>query len=107
MKKWKKFRWFAIAAMAVALGCNDEEEVDFCPNDPKKIVPGVCGCGVPDTIDPKTGNVVCEDLCPDDPNKTAPGACGCGVADVDANGNTIMDCLEENVSFCRHSADRP
>ena len=92
--------WFL--ASALAFGCSDREMVtfsDFCPEQPDE-VPGVCGCGVLDVIDPATGSIVC-DFCPDDPAKTEPGVCGCGVPDVDANGNTIMDCLEEGmVDLC-------
>ena len=35
-----------------------------------------------------------QDLCPNDPNKTAPGECGCGVADIDADNDTIIDCVD-------------
>ena len=28
---------------------------DGCPNDPEKIDPGVCGCGIPDTDDDGDG----------------------------------------------------
>ncbi|MCL2325927.1 MAG: GDSL-type esterase/lipase family protein [Proteobacteria bacterium] len=99
MKKWKKFSWIAISAMAMTLGCTAEKAIDFCPNDPDKVVPGVCGCGIPDIIAPETGNIVCEDLCPDDPNKTTPGVCGCGTPDTDSDGDTIPDCLK-NIDLC-------
>ena len=65
---------------------------DGCPNDPAKTVPGLCGCGTPDTDTDGDGTPDCLDGCPDDPAKIAPGACGCGVADTDANGNGVADC---------------
>jgi hypothetical protein len=84
---------------------------DGCPNDPLKIVPGNCGCGVADVAvtyyedvdgdgfgDPngaQQAGYTCSvppghvsnstDQCPSDPLKQAPGGCGCGVADVAIN----------------------
>jgi len=47
------------------------EFLDLCPSDPAKVMPGVCGCGVPE-----------------------PGLCGCGVPDVDvAQANGMLDCF--------------
>ncbi|MBL0128564.1 MAG: T9SS type A sorting domain-containing protein [Flavobacteriales bacterium] len=84
---------------------------DGCPNDPNKIVPGICGCGNVDhangsacsdgnacTLNDTYLNCVCvsgtpspdsdgdgacdaTDGCPYDPNKIAPGTCGCGNVD--------------------------
>ena|GEM_PF-2876938 len=56
---------------------------DACPDDPDKIGPGACGCGVPeDTSDADgDGALDCVDGCPADPNKADPGVCGCGVPD--------------------------
>ncbi|MFO0873736.1 MAG: thrombospondin type 3 repeat-containing protein [Phycisphaerales bacterium] len=68
---------------------------DGCPNDPNKIAPGMCGCGVPDTDSDRDGTPDCNDGCPNDPNKIAPGACGCGVADVDSDGDGVPNC-EDN-----------
>jgi hypothetical protein len=65
---------------------------DGCPNDPNKIAPGQCGCGVPDTDSDGDGTANCNDGCPNDPNKTAPGLCGCGVADTDSDGDGTPDC---------------
>ena len=65
---------------------------DGCPNDPNKIAPGQCGCGVADTDSDGDGTANCNDGCPTDANKIAPGICGCGVADTDSDGDTIVDC---------------
>jgi hypothetical protein len=65
---------------------------DGCPNDPNKIAPGICGCGVSDVDTDGDGTPDCIDGCPNDPNKIAPGICGCGVSDVDTDGDGVPDC---------------
>ena len=65
---------------------------DGCPNDPNKIAPGQCGCGVPDTDTDGDGTPDCHDGCPNDPNKITPGQCGCGVPDTDTDGDGTADC---------------
>jgi hypothetical protein len=65
---------------------------DGCPNDPNKIAPGICGCGIPDTDTDGDGTADCLDGCPTDPNKIAPGICGCGVSDIDTDGDGTPDC---------------
>ncbi|QQR85309.1 MAG: T9SS type A sorting domain-containing protein [Flavobacteriales bacterium] len=65
---------------------------DGCPNDPNKIAPGECGCGVADTDTDGDLTADCNDGCPNDPNKIAPGICGCGVSDVDTDGDLTADC---------------
>jgi hypothetical protein len=67
---------------------------DNCPNDPLKIDPGVCGCGVPDTDTDSDGTPDCTDGCPNDPLKIAPGVCGCGVADTDSDGDGVANCID-------------
>ncbi|NBX37682.1 MAG: hypothetical protein EBR10_10760, partial [Planctomycetes bacterium] len=42
---------------------------DGCPNDPAKIEPGVCGCGVADTDSDGDSVPDCDDGCPNDPAK--------------------------------------
>ena len=65
---------------------------DACPDDPNKIDPGVCGCGVPDSDTDGDGTLDCDDACPSDPNKMVPGDCGCGVPDTDTDGDGIPNC---------------
>jgi hypothetical protein len=67
---------------------------DGCPNDPGKIAPGICGCGVSDADSDGDGTVNCLDGCPNDPSKLAPGVCGCGAADIDSDGDGTLDCLD-------------
>lgn len=65
---------------------------DACPDDPLKLTPGVCGCGVSDKDFDGDGTFDCFDHCPNDPNKTEPGACGCGIPDKDRTGDGKPDC---------------
>jgi hypothetical protein len=67
---------------------------DGCPLDSTKIVPGQCGCGVPDTDVDGDGTPDCLDQCPNDPLKIAPGVCGCGNPDADSDGDGVLDCLD-------------
>ncbi len=67
---------------------------DGCPNDPNKIAPGACGCGVPDTDSDGDGVANCVDGCPNDLNKTSPGTCGCGVPDTDSDGDGTPNCVD-------------
>ncbi|HRD53996.1 MAG TPA: hypothetical protein PKY96_15255, partial [Flavobacteriales bacterium] len=72
---------------------------DGCPNDPNKIAPGQCGCGVPDTDTDGDGLADCVDPCPALANAVPGGSCNdnnaCTINDVyDANCNcagTIQD----------------
>jgi hypothetical protein len=70
---------------------------DPCPEDPEKIEPGVCGCGVSDADSDGDGVPGCLDGCPDDQNKIDPGVCGCHVPDVDTSGDGVLDCLTLNL----------
>jgi hypothetical protein len=67
---------------------------DFCPDDPLKSEPGVCGCGVPDVDTDQDGTIDCNDNCPEDPLKIFAGVCGCGVPDVDTDGDETLDCFD-------------
>ena len=68
--------------------------VDECPDDPEKLQPGQCGCGVADIDTDSDGTADCIDGCPDDPNKTDPGQCGCGALDTDTDGDAVADCAD-------------
>ena len=67
---------------------------DLCPDDPAKLVPGVCGCGVADTNSDGDALPDCLDGCPNTASKTAPGQCGCDTADVDTDGDGVADCVD-------------
>ena len=68
---------------------------DACPNDPNKIDPGVCGCGLAEGDTDLDGVLDCKDDCPIDPNKSSPGICGCGVSDTaDADMDGTVDCQD-------------
>ncbi|MCY3000947.1 MAG: DUF4394 domain-containing protein [Planctomycetota bacterium] len=65
---------------------------DGCPNDPNKVEPGSCGCGVPDVDSDGDGTLDCNEQCPNDPLKLEPGTCGCGAPDTDSDGDGTADC---------------
>jgi hypothetical protein len=94
-------------------GIDPDAELDLCPEDPDKLEPGVCGCGVADEDNDGDGTYDCEDLCegeddmadydgdqvpdcldqcPEDGEKSEPGECGCGVEDLDTDGDGVYDC---------------
>jgi hypothetical protein len=58
--------------------CSDK---DGCPNDPAKIEPGLCPCGVPDTDSDDDGTPDCNDICPNDPYNDIDGDEVCGNLD--------------------------
>lgn len=57
---------------------------DACPNDPNKINPGICGCGVADTDSDNDLIANCKDNCPNVYNPYQ----------LDSNGNGIGDACE-------------
>lgn len=67
---------------------------DLCPSDSSKILPGQCGCGVPDTDGDGDGTANCIDGCATDPNKSAPGQCGCANPDTDGDGDGAANCVD-------------
>jgi Tol biopolymer transport system component len=79
-------------AMDLYLAVRDDE----CPNDPLKVLPGVCGCGTPDVDADQDGTFGCHDGCPDDPGKLAAGICGCGLPDTDTDADGEADCHDPN-----------
>ncbi len=50
---------------------------DGCPFDADKLIPGPCGCGVPDDDSDGDGVADCNDLCADTPTTTDVNMCGC------------------------------
>ncbi len=70
---------------------------DGCPDDPAKIDPGSCGCGVADIDSDSDGAADCLDGCPADPYKFDPGVCGCGVSDQDSDGDGTPDCIDDEI----------
>ncbi len=66
---------------------------DGCPNDPNKLDPGVCGCGVVDDLTDTDGDglVDCLDPDPNDPDNPVPqGAPGGQTTPGDGNGLDIF-----------------
>lgn len=100
----KKHQFLAILGAAMIIsGCAGNDPItsnipDACPNNPEKLVPGVCGCDAPDVDANGNGIMDCieevVDWCPDDPEKTEPGKCGCGIKDVDSDNDGVVDCLD-------------
>lgn len=69
--------------------------IDECDDDPHKVTPGICGCGVAEDDSDGDETVDCIDYCPDDPLKVDPGECGCDVLDTDSDGDHVADCDDE------------
>ncbi len=61
------------------------DATDGCPNDPNKIAPGICGCGVADTDTDSDGIADCNDPCPLLANLQNGDPCD------DGNANTVND----------------
>ncbi len=87
--------------------CNTDPcdpEVDLCPDDPGKIDPGACGCGLPDTDSDGDGAPDCVDACPDDPNDEClegeDAVCGNGAME---EGETCDDGNTQNGDCCSSS----
>lgn len=75
-------------------GQDGPETSDLCPDDPEKMVPGICGCGVVETDTDRDDTPDCLDGCPFDRNKIDPGDCGCRVRETDTDGDDTPDCLD-------------
>jgi hypothetical protein len=80
-----------------------EDCLDGCPYDATKVVPGVCGCGVPDVDSDGDGVPDCLDECPLDPNNVVNGSCGCvGKQGLEPKGTACADpaCPQEGSATC-------
>ena len=66
--------------------------IDNCPNDPNKVEPGICDCGIVDTDTDLDGTPDCNDNCPNDPGKIEQGICGCGTSDIDSDEDGTPNC---------------
>jgi|GEM_PF-4287960 len=66
---------------------------DGCPNDPLKIAPGICGCGVPDTDSDGDGVLNCIDNCPTTPNGPLLGTCMPGSDKAGTTCHSDADCV--------------
>jgi len=73
-----------------------KERNDYCPNDPTKTSPGICGCGTPDSDTDTDGDGLldCQETCPNDAGKTSPGVCGCDTPDIDKDEDGTLDCQD-------------
>ncbi len=96
-----------LAILALSLcGC-ESSDLDLCPDNPEKDVPGVCGCGMADVDTDGDGVMDCVDLCPADAKKAAPGICGCSFDDADADNDGVIDCLAAQTrDLCPDNPDK-
>jgi hypothetical protein len=83
---------YPVEVLADTDGDGTPDGEDLCPEDPNKVMPGICGCGVADSDSDSDGVPDCEDACPNDPEKTVPGVCGCGESDADSDSDGVPDC---------------
>ena len=68
------------------------EDCDFCPDDPNKIEPGNCGCGIPETT--TYGDVDCDGDYDADDARLAMAEFGiieAGACPADLNGDSVVD----------------
>ncbi|MCB0327678.1 MAG: DUF5060 domain-containing protein [Bdellovibrionales bacterium] len=76
--------------------------IDECPDDPSKLFPGVCGCGVPDIDSDEDSVFDCQDMCAFDSSKIFPEPEICDGLDNDCDG-TIDEgcgCVDGSVQVC-------
>ena len=112
----KSTRLFAIVSILSICGaCNsDKIETDYCPDDPGKTMPGICGCGKSDFLSDGSLDLSCLvedvndlDMCPTDDAKKKPGLCGCGEPDRDKNGELRLECLASfDIDLCPDDKDK-
>jgi hypothetical protein len=86
---------FAEQNICVFGSCSNE--VDLCPDDAKKMNPGICGCGVSDDADQDSdGTPDCTDMCPSKSDRASGSSCGCDASNGDADGDALVNCRD----FC-------
>lgn len=73
---------------------------DECPDDPRKVAPGSCGCDFLESERDQDSDGLsdCYDACPGDPAKTKPLQCGCGERDTDTDADGAADCHDACVT---------
>jgi probable HAF family extracellular repeat protein len=74
-----------------ASGVCVEPPPDNCPNDPSKLEPGACGCGLPDVDTDGDGVLDCVDPCPRDRPDDSDGDGVCNGVDACAGANDHLD----------------
>jgi len=77
-------------------GDGTPDSSDGCPNDPQKVEPGECGCGIPDTDLDSDGFSACNDCNDSDPNINPSVMERCNTIDDDCDG----DIDEEDALGC-------
>ena len=86
----------ADAGEATDGGQEDAGEPDMCPEDPDKLAPGLCGCGVPDDDFDRDGTPDCLDACDgrDDADYVPNDGCGVGHCRTTNTPSTCIDGVE-------------
>ncbi len=82
---------------------------DQCPDDPAKIYPGICGCGVPDTDSDADGVADCRDNCElpnHDQTDCQPNGVG-DVCDIDSGSSqdVNLDSIPDECEDCLFDVD--
>lgn len=82
-----------------AAGTASMPAVDNCPTS-DKMVPGDCGCDIPDTDFDGDDVTDCLESCPDNPDRTVPAApCGCSSLTDAAGCGALRDALRNLYTF--------
>ncbi|MBK8564025.1 MAG: T9SS type A sorting domain-containing protein [Saprospiraceae bacterium] len=75
----------SITALGIGTNTVSSLVVDGCPNDPNKIEPGICGCGVPETNSDNDNLPNCIDPDDDNDNISDVNETACGSNPLNAN----------------------
>src|SRR5581483_12027776 len=87
------FSWTFLCPAGDSDGDGVVDCVDACPADRNKVLPGLCGCNVPEIDADHDGIPRCIDFCDNDPANTLPGQCGCAGANPAPAGKTCTDSI--------------